>query len=218
MKFVCVSDTHTMHDRLPIPEGDVLIHAGDMTNVGSLEDVARFNGFLKSLRHRYKIVIAGNHDFAFQNSHQVAKSMLTDCIYLEDSETAIEGIRIYGSPWQPEFMNWAFNLERGAALKAKWDRIPDDTDILLTHGPPLGHGDAVPAYGSTERVGCADLLAAVERIKPKYHIFGHIHEGYGITKNAHTTFINASMCDGAYNPMNPPIVFDWDRTDIASGR
>lgn len=200
-----------MHDRLPIPEGDVFIHAGDITDVGSPEDVARFNGFVKSLKHRYKIVIAGNHDFVFQNSHHVARGMLTDCIYLEDSETAIEGIRVYGSPWQPRFMNWAFNLERGAELKAKWDRIPEDVDILITHGPPLGHGDDIPSYGSTEHVGCADLLAAVERIKPKYHIFGHVHEGYGVTRNEHTTFINASMCDAAYNPINPPIVFDWER-------
>ncbi|HVA65370.1 MAG TPA: metallophosphatase domain-containing protein [Elusimicrobiota bacterium] len=123
MRFVCVSDTHTMHDRLPIPEGDVFIHAGDMTDVGS--------------------------------------------------------------------------------------------PILLTHGPPLGHGDDIPSYGKTERVGCADLLAAVERIKPKYHIFGHVHEGYGITKNEHTAFINASMCDAAYNPTNPAIVFDWTKAAVS---
>jgi len=209
MRFVCTSDTHTLHERVPIPDGDVFIHAGDFTSCGELPDIARFNAFLGKLPHTHKIVIAGNHDFAFERQPALARSLLTNCLYLQDSETVIDGVRIYGSPWQPWFYDWAFNLQRGPEIKAKWDRIPDDVQILVTHGPSLGHGDEVlRPSGKGERVGCEDLLAAIKRIKPAYHVFGHIHEGYGITKEGPTTCVNACMCDDRYNPVNPPIVFD----------
>ena len=119
----------------------------------------------------------------------------------------IENIKFYGSPWQPEFYNWAFNLARGKVIREKWDLIPEDTDVLITHGPPLGHGDIT--LGG-EFVGCKDLLEVIEKIRPKYHIFGHIHENPGCTKNEHTTFINASTCTLSYNPTNAPIVFYYD--------
>lgn len=209
MRFVCTSDTHTLHDRVPIPDGDVFIHAGDFTSCGELPDIARFNSFLGKLSHKHKIVIAGNHDFAFERQPALAQSLLTNCLYLQDSETVIDGVRIYGSPWQPWFNDWAFNLRRGPEIKAKWDRIPDDVQVLVTHGPPLGHGDKVPPpQGNGERVGCEDLLAAIRRIKPACHVFGHVHEGYGITTEGPTTCVNACMCDGRYSPINPPIVFD----------
>ena len=210
MRFVCTSDTHTLHERVPIPDGDVFIHAGDFTSCGELTDIARFNAFLGKLPHKHKIVIAGNHDFAFERQPTLARSILTNCLYLQDSETIIDGVRIYGSPWQPWFNDWAFNLQRGPEIKAKWDQIPDDVQILVTHGPALGHGDEVlrPSGGS-ERVGCEDLLAAIQRIKPAYQVFGHVHEGYGITQEGPTTCINACMCDDMYNPVNPPIVFDF---------
>ncbi len=162
----------------------MFIHAGDFTSSGELRDIARFNVFLATLPHRHKIVVAGNHDFAFERNPDLARSMLTNAVYLQDSEVTIDDVRIYGSPWQPRFMNWAFNLERGPQLKAKWDRIPEGIHVLVTHGPPRGCGDAVPQFaGPPELVGCEDLLEAVRRIKPRYHVFGHIHEGYGVTKN-----------------------------------
>lgn len=106
------------------------------------------------------------------------KSSLKNCIYLEDSGTKVGGLNIYGSPWQPVFCDWAFNLERGDPLRAVWKKIPDGTDILITHGPPIGHGDILK--GGSERSGCVDLLMEIQkRVRPKYHIFGHIHEGYG---------------------------------------
>lgn len=211
MRFVCTSDTHTKHSSLPIPDGDVFLHAGDFTRRGELSDVADFDRFLAGLPHKHKIVIAGNHDFAFEREPEKARALLKHCTYLQDGEVTVEGVRIYGSPWQPWFMDWAFNLRRGAEIKAKWDLIPDDVQILVTHGPPLGIGDLVvrPA-GRGERVGCRDLLEAVERVKPAYHVFGHIHEGYGITKGSPTTFVNASMCDEFYDPVNPPLVFDFE--------
>ncbi|XP_072389976.1 UPF0046 protein C25E10.12 [Diabrotica undecimpunctata] len=131
---------------------------------------------------------------------------LTNCIYLEDSGIELYGIKIYGTPWQPEFGNWAFNLERGEECLSKWNAIPNDVDILITHTPPLGHGDLVC---SGIRAGCVELLATVQqRVKPKYHVFGHIHEGYGVTSDGKIIYINASTCDINYVPRNLPVVFD----------
>ncbi|KAL6058555.1 Metallophosphoesterase mpped2 [Balamuthia mandrillaris] len=224
-RFVCISDTHSLHSYFEhIPDGDVLIHAGDFSNVGKAEDIEAFSEFLGSLPHKYKIVIAGNHDVSFdeenyerlavrfghngQHSSREIKAMLKNCIYLEDQEVIVKGFRIYGSPWQPEFCDWGFNLARGEQCQEKWDLIPSGIDILITHGPPLGHGDLC-SHG--DRAGCVNLLDEIERrIKPKYHIFGHIHEGYGTTTNGETIFVNCSTCNVRYDRrnLNPPIVFD----------
>ncbi len=204
MKFVCLADTHTIHDRITVPDGDVLLCAGDFTNYGSKKDVKIFNSYLSTLSHPYKVVIAGNHDFLFEKNPSVARSLLTNCVYLEDSGIEIEGVKIYGSPWQPWFLDWAFNLPRGPALKAKWDLIPPDTDILITHGPPYSHGDQTVRG---DFAGCADLLHTIQKIQPRYHLFGHIHEGYGITKEGDTVCINASNVDVGYKPINPVITF-----------
>ena len=107
---------------------------------------------------------------------------------------------------EPAFNDWAFNLPRGEPLREKWALIPAGTDVLVTHGPPRGHGDRV-AFGG-EHVGCEDLLSAVERLAPRLHVFGHIHEGAGVTRNAATTFVNAASCDLFYEPTQPPILFD----------
>ncbi|XP_038047109.1 metallophosphoesterase MPPED2-like isoform X2 [Patiria miniata] len=230
-RFVCISDTFSRTSHMAkIPEGDILIHAGNFSNIGLPREVVAFNEFLGHLPHRHKIVIAGNHEVTFdrqlmteQNSHvfmsfatalQEVKqedwkhipALLTNCTYLEDAEVNIMGFRIYGSPWQPEFCDWAFNLQRGQPLLDKWNLIPAGIDVLVTHGPPLGHGDLTT---SKERAGCVELLTTVQRrVKPKYHIFGHIHEGYGVTTDNKTTFINASICTVNYSPSNKPIVFD----------
>ena len=205
MKFVCLSDTHCLHGQFKIPDGDVLLHAGDFTMIGKEDKITDFSNFLGSLPHEYKVVIAGNHDLLFEKNPTQAQALLKNCIYLEDSFVEIEGIKIYGSPWQPWFFDWAFNLQRGEEIKAKWDLIPADTDVLVTHGGPWGHGDVVEGKGSQ---GCEDLLNRIRNLKIKYHIFGHIHEGYGITKEGMTTCINASNVDVKYAPINIPIVFE----------
>jgi hypothetical protein len=135
--------------------------------------------------------------------------MVTKAHYLEDSGIEIAGVKFWGSPWQPEFYDWAFNLPRGQALADKWALIPDDIDVLITHGPPLGILDQVI---TGDHVGCADLLEAVQLIKPKVHIFGHIHEGYGRIEQNGTVFINASVCTARYRPINPPIVVEVGRS------
>ena len=205
MRIVCLSDTHGFHDGLEVPPGDLLLHAGDSTKHGSLEEVAAFNRFLGRLPHRHKVVIAGNHDWAFEKEAVLARDLITHAVYLEDEETVVAGLRIWGSPWQPWFCDWAFNLERGPALRAKWDLVPAGIDVLLTHGPPRGHGDRTTG-GSEE--GCSDLLDAIRRVRPRLHVFGHIHEGYGRTQEGETLCVNASVCTVAYRPTNPAVVVD----------
>lgn len=229
-RFVCISDTHSTHRRMQIPEGDVLIHCGDFTERGFMKEVVDFNKWLGKLPHKHKIVIAGNHEISFDKSimEGVAKSenvrfrvlgnipesawrdwqsVLTNCTYLEDGETEINGIRIYGSPWQPNCGNLAFNLKRGDEILEKWKLIPEGIDILMTHGPPAGRLDLA---NRGTRAGCVDLLNEVQlRVKPKYHVFGHIHDGYGTDCDGHTTYINCSAVDAFRNPIHHAVVFDF---------
>jgi Icc-related predicted phosphoesterase len=204
-RIVALSDTHNRHHRLSIPDGDILIHAGDITDMGELSDVRSFNKWLGTLPHQHKLVIAGNHDFCFEDQPETAEALLTNCTYLFDEAITLRGLTFYGSPWQPWFYNWAFNLRRGPEIRAKWDLIPNSVDVLITHGPPVGCLDRT---FRGEQVGCADLLEAVRRIGPTYHIFGHIHEAYGRLSDSHTEYINASTCTLQYEPLNPPVVID----------
>jgi len=205
MKIIVISDTHNKHHNINMPDGDMIICAGDITNCGNIKDVISFKNWINKFNHKYKVVIAGNHDFCFEKNRSLCVSVLDDIIYLEDQLITIEGINIYGSPWQPRFFDWAFNLDRGEPLKKVWEKIPEFTDILITHGPPK---DILDKCERDNRVGCEELIKVINKIKPKYHIFGHIHEGYGIIKNNDTTFINASICDYRYNPINQPIIID----------
>jgi predicted phosphohydrolase len=207
VSIVAMSDTHGFHDSVDVPMGDILVHAGDVTRHGNIEDLEAFNRYLGGLPHGVKIVIAGNHDFCFERSRHECVARLSNAIYLQDEAVTIHDICFYGSPWQPWFYDWAFNLQRGPEIREKWDLIPEDTDVLITHGPPFRYGDKT-TWG--EHVGCQDLLDAVERIKPKLHIFGHIHEGYGFRSNKHTDFINASICDVFFQPINRPYVYRYD--------
>jgi Icc-related predicted phosphoesterase/effector-binding domain-containing protein len=214
MKIVIVSDTHDFHhlyELFGLPQGDVLIHGGDITRRGKIEEVERFNKWLGTLNYKHILVIAGNHDWCFQREAEKARAALTNGTYLEDSGVTIDGVKFWGSPWQPEFHNWAFNLARGAALAEKWALIPGDTEILITHGPPHGFGDRVH---SGELVGCRELLKRVEELAPKAHIFGHIHEDYGVFSNERTTFINASFLDGEFDPGNAPIVMTLESGEL----
>lgn len=206
IRLVAISDTHGLHRHLTIPDGDILIHAGDVTGRGWLEQVVDFNDWLGTLPHRHKIVIAGNHDFCFEDQPVETAALLTNCIYLFDEAITLDGLNFYGTPWQPWFFDWAFNLQRGLEIRAKWELIPAGTDVLITHGPPLGQGD-LTALG--KKAGCADLWEVIGERRPKLHIFGHIHEGYGVTRNEYTTFINASSCTLQYQPVQRPIVYDW---------
>jgi len=228
IRFVCVSDTHARHTKFPhpVPEGDVLLHAGDFTLNGGFSEVEHFNEWLGTLPHKHKVVIAGNHDVSFHPEYyekhwgafhkkdkqnpEVIKKSLTNCTYLEDSETTIEGIRIYGSPWQPAFGGWAFNLERGKEIREKWDLIPENVDIVITHGPPSGRLGGITFDGTD--AGCEDLKEVLVARKPLVHLCGHIHEGYGVREEGGILYINASICNLKYQPFRAPVVFDIEVT------
>ncbi len=188
-KIVCVSDTHARHDLTDVPDGDILVHAGDITRHGSLEDVESFDRWLGRLPHRHKLVICGNHDFCFQEKAAEARARITNAIYLEDSGCEVEGLTFYGSPWQPWFGGWAFNLPRGEELARVWAKIPDRVDVLVTHGPPEGILDRTKRG---DLAGCRDLLYRVLEVKPRLHVFGHIHEAAGRVEADGLVFVNAS--------------------------
>jgi Icc-related predicted phosphoesterase len=210
MRLVLISDTHNLHKRLTIPEGDVVIHCGDATGTGEFREIASFLCWFDALPHMQKILVAGNHDFIFERDHDISKMLLSEhpgITYLEDSGCKIGRLRFWGSPWQPWFNNWAFNLPRnGERIREKWNGIPMDTDVLVTHGPPHGVLDQVAPGG--EHLGCEELAIRIHAVRPKVHCFGHIHGGAGCIKHNETVFINASICNEDYDPINPPTVFD----------
>lgn len=193
MKLVAVADTHGEHRRLTLPDGDVFLHAGDLTQRGTLEQLADVADWMRSLPHRHKLVIAGNHDFALERKPAEARALFHGLTYLEDQEVTLEGVRFYGSPWQPWFHSWAFNLHRGAPIDAVWQKIPAGVDVLITHGPPKGMGDRV--YDG-ERVGCDDLLRHLPRVGAKVHVFGHIHEDRGEWQHGVTRVVNCTTSEG----------------------
>lgn len=219
-RITFISDTHTKHTKLDgfLPGGDILIHAGDFMSSGYRPSEAEdfFMWFDKIKKYDTKVFVAGNHDRLIQNEPEWVKGILNGyktIDYLQDDWMSVgedmdNMVKIWGSPWQPEFHNWAFNLPRGEKIKEKWDMIPVDTDILITHGPPLGKLDYVP-YDRVN-VGCEELMKRVEEIKPKIHVFGHIHEGRNIVYSDGTLFINAAVLNGRYEYRNKPITIDFD--------
>lgn len=204
MRIVAVADTHMYHDELVVPEGDVFVHAGDMCRRGSLDELASTLAFVRALPHRHKIVVAGNHDWAFVDAKERARALCHSAIhYLEDDGVSLDGVSFWGSPWQPTFHDWAFNLPRGAALAEKWELVPERTDVVVTHGPPAGIGDRSSTSG---RTGCEDLRARMLTLRPRLHLFGHIHEDGGLFLEEGVAFVNVTTweCERA------PTVIDLD--------
>jgi hypothetical protein len=242
MKIHCISDTHNKHNKISLPGGDILLHAGDATGRGHSGEIEPFLKWYGSQDYTYKIFVAGNHDWGFERKPEKYKEMCKKygVIYLEDSGITIqdfdtgEDIKIWGSPVQPEFCNWAFNrrINKVAPLpddydpyhsygkqkihpwiKPHWDIIPDDTDILVTHGPPEGILDGVQNFfhdpHNMTSVGCPHLREAVRRVKPKLHVFGHIHDQHGVMVSEGTTFCNAAQLNDSYNVHYKPKEFVW---------
>ena len=221
-----ISDTHGLHESMlhPLPEADVLVHAGDCTNVGTQKNLTDFLYWFQNIKgFDTKIFCAGNHDWCFErkpawlsnyiNDENLSQS---DCVYLEDESFEIEDpefsrpIKFYGSPWQPEFCKWAFNVPRDK-LYLHWEKIPEDVDVLITHGPAYGILDVVE--GKTEHLGCESLIKYINKIKPKIHISGHIHSGRGVIEKNGVLHINASTTTERYEPINKPIVIDLTEVD-----
>lgn len=205
LRIVALSDTHGLHRHLQVPPGDILVHAGDLTRYGDRDELVDLNAWLGELPHRHKLLVAGNHDWCFEEDAEACAALLPNAVYLQDAAVTVEGATFYGSPWTPRFYDWAFMLPRGAPLRERWAQIPAGTDVLITHGPPYGQGDLT---FRSEHVGCEDLAAAVSLLRPRLHIFGHIHEGAGTSADGATRYLNASVVDLSYRPVQPPLVVD----------
>lgn len=223
VRLVCTSDVHGMlHEIEDLPDGDVLVLAGDVLQnfhyqsarwsdaekqLVALADLAKW---LDVLPHKKVVFVAGNHDWVFQLESKKARRIMTahpKIVYLKDAGAEVCGLKFWGSPWQPAFCDWAFNLPRdGDELRKAWAKIPVGLDVLVTHGPPFGIMDSAP--GVCHEVGDKLLLERVQVVKPKVHCFGHIHSGYGRKKIGETEFLNVAACDEDYAPVQKPVVVD----------
>ena len=220
MKIVLISDTHTKHGHVTkdLPAGDIIIHAGDCTNIGRPNELTDFLNWFSMLPYKHKIFIAGNHDFCFErvSAWVDEKPIYVDIaqefkdrgvIYLMDQMVEVEGLKIYGSPWQPRFFDWAFNVTRGDAIAKKWESIPEGLDILITHGPVFGILDQT---FTGQRVGCEELYKKVVQVKPKIHVCGHIHYARGYRSFDGTAYFNACVLGENYEYQNKPIAVILD--------
>jgi len=214
-RITFISDTHNKHKQITedLPGGDILLCAGDISSMGYEHEIKEFCAWFDKIKnYDHKIFIAGNHDWLFQRKPEVAKEIIDSyktITYLQDEAVTLDGIKIYGSPWQPEFYSWAFNLPRnGEEISEKWEAIPADTDILITHGPAWGILDNI--LGHIDKLGCELLTERIQKIQPKIHLCGHIHTGRGHRYVNGTNHVNAAVLDERYTYMQDPITVDWD--------
>jgi predicted phosphodiesterase len=200
MHILHLSDTHNQHRQLGnLPAADVIIHSGDISFAGTGEEVMDFIEWFGSLNYQYKIFIAGNHDYALEGitPERIQRFLPDSCFYLYNSGITINGIHFWGIPF-------FFSPDETNSVTETIEFIPDDTDVLITHRPPYGILD----QSNNIRFGCTDLLQAVTRIRPAYHLFGHIHDAYGIEKQKRTTFANAAVVDAEYKLDRKPFIFN----------
>jgi len=227
MKICLISDTHNRHNDINIPESDMIIHAGDCTNTGTTKQIREFCEWYGNLNQKYKILIAGNHDWGFEKDILKHKRICEDngIVYLQDSSITIENLNIHGSPQTPEFCDWAFNCYRSNSEKVRmmvhykknypvidqfWNDIPFDTDILITHGPVYNILDE--CFG--KNVGCEELERRVNELDIKAHICGHIHHSYGHVLKNSTHYFNAAQVNDGLAIINDPILFDIENKII----
>lgn len=221
-RFVLISDTHNTEPALP--RGEILVHAGDLTGNGGRKQTEAAMRWIGEQAQKFEwvVFVGGNHDWFFYHLsramganavREFVRPYGENIIYLEDEFTLVAGAKIYGSPAQPEFCNWAWNYERGAEIKAVWDKIPENMDMLITHGPPHHILDWV----GRDRVGCEDLRNTLDRVQPQVHVFGHIHAGHGkaqtfVQGGRTTQCYNAAIVNEAYklDPKHHPWVLAWD--------
>lgn len=208
MQIVFISDTHGKHDQIAVPQGDILIHAGDICSTGTREEAEAFLEWFAGQPHPQKVFVGGNHDFYLEEKDETFRATVPPgCTYLYNDSVKVAGIKMWGSPLTPWFMDWAFNIDRGDPIRSYWDGIPADTELLITHGPPYGILDRT-FFGAA--VGCEELLEVVHAIRPRVHVFGHIHEAYGQFEKDGTLYINASVLDKRYHIAHKPVVVNWN--------
>jgi Icc-related predicted phosphoesterase len=211
VRFVFLSDTHLLHEKLTVPECDVLVHAGDYSNRGFTDDLKDFLVWFTRQPGEHKVLVPGNHDFCCERTPAMAKELCEKAgvRYLVDEGCEVGGFKLWGSPWTPRFGAWAFMKDRGADIGERWALIPKGLDVLVTHGPPMGLGDMTKRG---EPVGCEALLARVLKVKPRLHVFGHIHEGAGEHRlpDVATRFINVASTPMPPVRVHPAVVVDLD--------
>lgn len=209
MKLVCISDTHGDHSQVHLPDGDVLIHAGDITGHGTERDFIDFLEWFDSHPHEHKLFVAGNHDLYLESSADSAMRHVknTRVVWLNDTGVVIDGVQFWGSPITLRFHDWAFMRNPGSDIRQHWDLIPSNTQVLITHGPPFGILDHVKRLdGSEEQTGCPQLLDTILNTQVQTHIFGHIHEEYGSFHQDGVDFLNVSTMNQVYKIANQPVV------------
>jgi predicted phosphodiesterase len=210
-KIVFISDTHGKHKLIPkndLGDGDLIIHAGDVSELGGNYEIKIFLDWFSELPFEHKIFIAGNHDFWFEHNFEISKKYKEKNVhYLYENCIEIDNIKIFGTPWQPEFLGWAFNLPRNSKeLDDKWNKIPKGIDILITHNPIFGILDNI----KNDKMGCELLYKKVFEIKPKIHVFGHNHINYGKFEKNGILFLNASVLNEKCYQVNKPIIINFD--------
>lgn len=219
MKIVCISDPHGKWGKLQIPECDILISTGDYSFRGEKHMVRDYHAWLNKQEAGYIISVQGNHEtftdrirrgvnggITFAQAKEIAEKECPGVHFVEHELVEIEGVKIFCSAWTPFFCNWAYNAHRGEEIKKLWDDIPEDTQILATHGPPYKILDECP---DGTLVGCADLWNKILQLKQlKMHCFGHIHHSSGEKDFNGIKFINAAICDESYMPTNPIRIFE----------
>lgn len=210
MKIVAISDTHNKQDKIVIPPCDLLIHCGDFSLHGSLVELNTFNEWLKLQPAKNIVVVPGNHDFICEELPVLCRQTLTTGKFLIDEFIEIEGLKIYGSPWVPQYGRWAF-MDSRKELEKKWELIPTGLDILITHGPPR---QVLDKTTRGEFAGCTALRDRLKIVKPKVHMFGHIHESYGEYTDLNPAlkdirFLNVATCDAEYIPNHKPVEIEW---------
>ena len=216
MRIVALSDTHGFHKKLTVPDGDLLICAGDFSMKAQQKHVVDFAQWFKGQPHKHKIIVPGNHDMYCETAHGWTRQEFFPAIYLNHEECYVGGYKVFGSPYSSSIYEpspWAFDYDpKGLLSEHLWKQIPENLDILITHGPPKGICDrvAMPKMGEDPHVGDVNLLYYVKQRLPRIHIVGHIHEGYGqyISDCWTTRFYNVCVCDVHYKPVNPVTVID----------
>lgn len=214
MKIVATSDTHTLQDHVPIPKGkfDVFIHAGDLGNVGKMREYAVIGEWFYKLKDQFKhrIIVPGNHDWGLmRNPDEIMEEYFDeDVILLIDKGVEIDGVKFYGCPWMPNFMDWAYMLSEDE-LKPYYDAIPDDTKVLITHCPPFGILDKTTEKYGAYRCGSENLMNRIKQLpKLTHHIFGHIHHGYGSKVVNGVSHHNVAALNEGYIYHNPPQIIE----------
>jgi len=197
MRILHISDTHNCHELLQyLPAADLIIHSGDAAVAGHSKEVTNFLVWLSKLNYKHKIFVAGNHDDCLHEAKSIKEYLPPNLYYLCNNCITIEGIKFWGIPY--------FTMDDVNGLCPHFmSQIPTDTDVLITHRPPFGILDK-----TDNSYGCIHLLQAVQKVQPRYHLFGHVHGAYGIQKSKTTTFVNASLLTEKHELTNKPFLFE----------